>query len=166
LWSTTFAGYAGSGMYWYWDVYLDAYRQWRHFGPLQSFLADEDLTRYEPFSPLRISWRQAGSPPIDGLGMRGEKTLVWLRSDAYTVQGHVEAWAKAGSPGVYVYSPPLIEGLTLTLDDMKDGAYTVAWYDPQTGKWLDQVEGEADQGVLCVPIPAFRRDLAAKVTPN
>jgi len=166
LWSTTFVGYAGSGMYWFWDTYLDAYHQWRHFAPLREFLAGEDLTTYEPFSPLRINRPQGGPAPVDGLGLRGDQTLLWLRSDAYTVQSHIDAWVGDGSPRVFVYSPPLVEGLTLTLDDMQDGGYRVEWFDPQTGKWLEPTEVAADHGRLSIPLPAFRRDLAAKVVPN
>jgi hypothetical protein len=166
LWATTFVGYAGTGMYWFWDVYLDAYRQWHHFAPIQRFLADEDLTDYVPVSPLTITDAHGRPAPADGLGLRGERALVWIRSDAYTVDASVADWTRSGSPRVFVYRPPLVEGLTLTLDDMQDGAYLIAWYDPQAGKWLDTVEAVANQGVLSIPIPAFRRDLAAKVTPN
>jgi hypothetical protein len=165
LWSTTFVGYAGSGMYWYWDVYLDAYRQWRHFGPLQRFLTDEDLTKYEPFSPLRVSDGQGRPATVDGLGLRGDKTLVWMRSDAYTVDASVAAWMSAGSPKSFAYSPPLLEGLVLTLGDVRDGQYLVRWYDPQAGKWLDEHLATADGGRLSILAPAFRRDLAAKVVP-
>ena len=92
--------------------------------------------------------------------------MVWLRSDAYTVQAYLDAWWRAGSPDVFVYSPPLVENLTLTLGEMEEGAYAVDWFDPQTGKWLESVEGVARQGELSIPIPPFRRDLAAKVTPR
>jgi hypothetical protein len=166
LWSTSFVGYAGAGMYWYWDVYLDAYRQWHHFEPLQRFLNGEDLTGYEPFSPLRISGPAREAAAVEGLGLRGDKTLIWLRSDAYTVQAYIDAWNRAGSPRVFVYSPPLVEGLTLILDDARDGDFLVAWYDPQKGTWLETNTVEARDGRLSIPIPAFRRDLAAKVIPN
>ena len=166
LWSTTFGGYAGSGMYWFWDTYLDAYHQWRQFAPLREFLAGEDLTTYEPFSPLRITSREGGSAPVDGLGLRGARTLIWFRSDAYTVQAYIDAWVGAGSPRYFAYSLPLVEGPTLTLEDMPDGAYTIEWFDPQAGKWLEPAEARANEGRLSVPIPEFRRDLAAKVTPN
>src|SRR3990170_5639488 len=38
LWSTTFVGYAGSGMYWFWDIYIEPNRLWRHFRGLEQFL--------------------------------------------------------------------------------------------------------------------------------
>jgi hypothetical protein len=124
------------------------------------------LTTYEPFSPLRIFGREGESAPVDGLGLRGDKTLIWLRSDAYTVQAYIDAWVGAGSPRYFAYSPLLVEGLTLTLDNMQDGAYAVEWFDPQTGRWLEPTEGRAREGRLSVPLPGFRRDLAAKVVPN
>jgi hypothetical protein len=166
LWSTTFVGYAGSGLYWFWDVYLDAYRQWRHFRPLQQFLADEDLTEFEPFSPLRITGPQGEAAPVDGLGLRGDRILVWMRADAYTVQAYLESRARAGSAGFLYYNTPLLEGLHLTIDSVEDGDYLVEWYDPQTGVWLHSAEATADGGSILLPIPAFRRDLAAKIVPN
>jgi hypothetical protein len=166
LWSTSFVGYAGTGMYWYWDVYIDAYRQWHQFAPIQRFLTDEDLTQYVPVSPLAITDTQGRPAPADGLGLRGERTLVWMRSDSYTVDASVAAWTQAGSPRAFAYSPPALEGLVLTLEDMHDGPYLVRWYDPQRGKWLEEVKAEAHDGVLSVPVPSFRRDLAAKVIPD
>jgi hypothetical protein len=163
LWSTSFVGYAGAGLYWYWDVYLDAYRQWHHFQPLQRFLNGEDLTGYELFS-REISGPAARRPPSRAGAARCETRS--LRSDAYTVQAYIDAWNRAGSPRVFVYSPPLVEGLTLTLDDARYGDFLVAWYDPQKGTWLETNTIASRDGRLSIPIPAFRRDLAAKVIPN
>ncbi|MBP1692898.1 MAG: hypothetical protein H6Q37_781 [Chloroflexi bacterium] len=166
IWATTFAGYAGSGMYWYWDVYVETYRVWHHFQGLSRFLEGVDLSQYKPFSPLVIN--SAGGKPgqAAGLGLRGDDLLVWLRSEAYTVQASIAAWEKAGSPGIYFYNQPLIEDQVLTLRDMSDGVYTVNWFDPQSAMWLNSVEGTAHGGRLSIPIPDFRRDLAARIVPN
>ena len=166
IWATTFVGYAGSGMYWFWDVYVDLYRSWYHFRGLDRFLTDVDLTRYEPFSPLEITAPGGRPGQAVGLGLRGDDVLIWLRSNGYTVQAAEAAWAAAGSPSGFAYLPPLVEGQVLTLRGMSDGEYTVHWFDPQTGTWLDPVEATAQGDRLTIPIPDFRRDLAARIVPN
>lgn len=164
LWSTTFSGYAGSGMYWWWDVYIEANNLWYHFKGLARFLDGVDLTHYQPFSPLQISGSGGSSGQTVGLGLRGENTLVWLRSDSYTVQASIAACN--GKPDSFIYMPPMMEGLFLTLNWMDDGEYTVSWYDPQTAKWLDQAKVTAHNNTLTIPIPSFRYDLAAKIIRN
>jgi Domain of unknown function (DUF5060) len=163
LWSTTFAGYAGSGMYWFWDIYIEANRLWYHFRGLDRFLADEDLSGYEPFSPLHITGPDGAGRKAVGLGLRGEELLVWLRSDAYTVQASEEARDRAGSPSSFLYNPPSVEGQVLSLHDMTDGEYSILWYDPQAAKWLNEASATARDGLLVIAVPTFRRDLAAKV---
>jgi hypothetical protein len=49
---------------------------------------------------------------------------------------------------------------------MSDGVYTVNWFDPQSAMWLNPVEATAHGGRLSIPIPDFRRDLAARIVPN
>ncbi len=164
LWSTTFSGYAGSGMYWWWDVYIEANNLWHHFDGLSHFLEGVDLTKYHPFSPLLISNSSGSSGQADGLGLRGKNILVWLRSDSYTVQASIEA--RNGMPDSLTYIPPIVDSLHLTLNEMDDGAYTISWYDPQTASWLDQASVAAHDNTLTIPIPAFRYDLAAKIVQN
>jgi hypothetical protein len=166
IWSTTFAGYAGSGMYWYRDVYVEAYDVWYHFRGLDQFLDGVDLSRYQPFSPLEISGPDRDPAQAVGLGLRGDDTLVWLRSECYTNQAAEAALLRHGSPRTFVYTPPLVEGQVLTLQDMGDGAYTIHWYDPQSGTWLDSVEATAHGDRLSILIPDFYRDLAAMIVSN
>jgi len=166
IWATTFVGYAGSGMYWFWDSYVEPYRAWHHFRGLDRFLADVDLTRYQPFSPLEIAGPGSEPGQAVGLGLRGDDVLIWLRSDGYTVQASEAAWQEAGSPRDFAYNPPLVEGQVFALREMGDGEYTVRWFDPQMGTWLDTVEATAQDDRLSIPIPDFRRDLAAKIVPN
>ena len=54
----------------------------------------------------------------------------------------------------------------LTLRNVDDGTYTVRWYDPQTGTWQEEEFATARGGRLSIPIPSFRRDLAALIIPN
>ncbi|HSB67317.1 MAG TPA: DUF5060 domain-containing protein [Anaerolineales bacterium] len=162
LWATTFAGYAGSGMYWWWDVYVDKYNLWKHFKGLSTFLEGVDLARYTSLSSVEIDG--GGTDEAVGLGLQGEDILVWIRSNDYTVQASVSA--RNGSPDSASYVPPLVEGLRLTLKDMPDGNYTVRWFDPQGANWLDAQSVTAQNHTLIIPIPGFSKDLAAKISPN
>lgn len=167
IWATTFAGYAGSGMYWYWDVYIELYNAWHHFLGLNRFLEGLDLTGYQPFSPLEITALNGEPGQAFGLGLRSDDILVWIRSNNYTVQACESAWMQAGTPAVYFYYlPPLIKDQLLTLRDMDDGEYTVYWFDPQNALWLDPVKVIAENGQLSILIPEFRRDLAARIVLN
>jgi hypothetical protein len=74
-----------------------------------------DLSRYQSFSPLAISAPGVGQDQVTGLGLRGDDILVWLRSDAYTVQAAEAASQVPGSPAVYF--PPLVTGQVFTLTE-------------------------------------------------
>lgn len=164
LWATTFSGYAGTGMYWWWDIYIDANDLWYHFKGLSQFLSGMDLTQYQPFSPLQISDREGNAGQVDGLGLHGEDTLIWIRSDGYTAQASIAA--RDGKPVSTNYIPPLVEGLRLSLDEEANGNYRVTWYDPQLARWLDTDSVTAQDNKLIIPIPPFRYDLAAKIIRN
>lgn len=164
LWATTFSGYAGSGMYWWWDIYIGANNLWSQFKGLSDFINGVDLTQYQPFSPLPITNSGGASGQAISLGLRGKDTIIWLRSSAYTVDGSIAARGAQQNSKTYV--PPIVEGQFLTLNDMADGRYTVYWYDPQTAKWMEKAEVSAMRNTLTIPIPAYRSDLAAKIVRN
>lgn len=163
IWSTTFAGYAGSGLYWYWDVYLERYQAWHHFRGLERFLKDIDLSEYESISPLRVTGANGQTAKAIGMGLRGEDILIWLRSDAYTVQACEGEWKEAGFPALYSCTQPAVTDLILTIQDVESGEYTVAWFDPQRAVWLDPALIKTNRSRLVIPVPDFRQDLAAKV---
>ena len=148
-------------MYWWWDIYIGANNLWSQFNGLANFINGVDLTQYKPFSPLQISQQGAVNGQAIGLGLRGKDTMVWLRSNDYTVDASIAARKAQQESSIYV--PPLVEGLFLTLNDMADGKYTVYWYDPQIASWLPKEDVSAVGRILTIPIPAFRSDLAAKV---
>ena len=164
LWATTFSGYAGSGMYWWWDIYIDANNLWHQFKGLANFLYGEDLTQYQPIARFEISDNHGRNGRVEGMGLRGEDILVWMRSDVYTVQS--TSAGRGGSSGTTMYMPPLVEGLSLILDDMDSGEYSVRWFDPQGAEWLDTQTATVHNHRLVIPIPTFRADLAAKITQN
>jgi hypothetical protein len=176
LWATTFSGYAGSGMYWWWDIYIAENNLWPHYKGLSDFMKGVDLTQYRPISSLEItnledssgldvfSGLDGSSGRAIGLGLRGKDTLIWLRSTDYTVDASIVG--RGELQNTLGYKPPLVEAQSLTLDEMPDGKYTVFWYDPQTAEWLPKAEVNALRNTLTILIPAFRTDLAAKIVRN
>jgi hypothetical protein len=161
IWATTFSGYAGSGMYWWWDTYIEPNDLWYHFKGLADFLRGEDLSQYHPGNKLEILDKQGGTAGATGMDMRGPVTLVWLRSDKYTVEASVEM--RNENQSVSSYSPPMKESLILKLIGMTPGSYLAYWYDPQTADWISQIEVSSTGTTLAIPIPAFKDDLAAKI---
>jgi hypothetical protein len=55
--------------------------------------------------------------------------------------------------------------LYLTLVDVPDGRYRVSWFDPQQAHWLGEQSAETYNNILVIAVPAFREDLAARITP-
>ncbi len=164
IWAPIFLGYAGSGMAWWWDSYIDPNGLWSEYKPLADFIAGERLAELAPRKA------GAGSPWVDAVALQGEaRALVWVRNRAYDAQEASLARSKAvreQSAGPdWVYEPPERAGLTLTVAGLADGAYTAHWYDPQAGAWLESAEAASSGGTLAVPIPTFSRDLALKLLP-
>ena len=164
IWATTFSGYAGSGMYWWWDNYIDQNNLWKHFKSLSGFLEGEDLTRYRPFTPMVLSAAHTTGKLVDGLGLCGEKSMLWLRNDEYTTQAAIAAHDTQGEAPAY--QPALVENLQVVVDGLADGDYTVSWYDPQSVEWREKMDLTSRMGILTIPVPPFRFDLAAKIDRN
>ncbi len=161
LWATTFSGYAGSGMYWWWDNYVASNNLWKHFKSLSNFIKDVDLSRYQAFTPMMLSSGEGTAEQVHAMGLRGDASMVWLRSNNYTASAAIAAQKDKGFTIQYV--PPLIRGLILSLDGMDDGEYEVSWYDPQSAQWMSRDILRARHNTLVIPVPPFRYDQAAKI---
>lgn len=162
IWAPPFLGYAGSGMAWWWDTYIDPQGLWGVYKPLADFLAGERLA---DLTPTRAG---AGDPGVSALALQGpDRALVWVRSRAYDANEAYLAYAKAlrertAGPN-WVYEPPVRAGLTLTVSGLADGPYTARWFSPQTGEWLGEAAATSQGGTLTLPIPDFSHDLAVKI---
>ncbi|MBN1429164.1 MAG: DUF5060 domain-containing protein [Anaerolineae bacterium] len=168
LWAPVFNGFAGTGMYWWWDTYVDPQNQWYHFKGISEFFRDEDLSTYTPMGILDISGPDGEPAAAKGMGLsRSDSILIWLRNDVYTGEDSQAAYedaiiAKAADN--YSYDPPDAEGQTITLSGVANGAYTVQWFDPQTAEWLDEETVTAKNGTLVIVVPTLDKDLAAKIS--
>jgi Domain of unknown function (DUF5060) len=162
IWAPIFNGYAGSGMAWWWDSFIDPQERWVEYRYLSDFLAGERLAELEPARP-------SAGKDIQSAALRGpDRALVLIRSRAYDGQAAGLAYSEAlrtNTTAGWVYEPPTLSGATLTLNGLSDGEYRAHWYDPQTGTWLAETAASVVGGELALPIPAFSRDLALKILP-
>ena len=94
LWATIFSGHAGSGMYWWWDTYVEPLNLWPHYNALTHFLASLDPAQ---FTPATVNVQGDGEPS-QAMGLlleNDELRLLWVRSDAYTAESVDEAYNAA-----------------------------------------------------------------------
>ncbi len=157
IWATTFAGYAGSGMYWNWDTVLQRYHLWYHFKGLSTFLHGVDLPEYAPFTTLEIKGPDGSAGDAVAMVLKANDLLLWIRNNEYTAQTLL---------GEHKYVPSRLEGQTITLQGIPSGEYTVTWFDTFQAKWMDSETVSTSGKDLVIPIPAFNRDLAAKIVKN
>lgn len=174
LWATTFSGHVGTGMYWWWDTYIEPLDLWHHFGALTRFVEGQDLAMFSP-AQLNITTENDQSPTAGGLLLEGQDAyLMWIRNEAYTAEAVEEAYLAAVREalrskqimGDFVYSPPPVIGHSALINGVEVGSYQVQWFDPQSGTWGEVAEVEAGEGTLTLPLPAFDKDIAAKITPR
>ncbi|MCB0190174.1 MAG: hypothetical protein KDE31_38140, partial [Caldilineaceae bacterium] len=139
LWGAPFLGYAGGSMYWWWDSFIDPQNQWGQYRALGQFFADETLADLTP-----------GKAQVDGGDAQaltlqnGEQALLWLLSNAYTLPAAQDAYNKAAMAAIkskqkltsWIYEPPPLRDVTVTVAGLQEGRYRVRWYAPTTGEWL------------------------------
>jgi hypothetical protein len=90
---------------------------------------------------------------------------VGLRSEQKAVLYVYSPWVIFPA-GARRYNPPLLTGQSLQLTNWPAGKFNVQWFEPSTGKAIGTTEVATDGAVLTLPLPAFRDDLAAIITPT
>jgi hypothetical protein len=113
-----------------------------------------DSLRLEQVLPAEFAggWK-FGLEPV---GLRGAKKAVLYVCSPWTV-----------FPAAALrYNPPLLTGQSVKLADWPAGTFSAQWFDPCTGKVAGTTEGTTEGTILTLPLPAFRDDLAAIVTPQ
>lgn len=168
LWAAALSGYASTGMYWWWDTYVEPLELWGHFGGISRFLDGEDLAALEP-TEVDLS-----SSDLNALALQsGDRALVWVQNSAYTadsIQDGLEdalreaLRTKTQLDPAWRYEPPTVEGQSITLTGLGDGPYKLHWYDPQGGTWRDEQAVQVSQGHLTVLVLPLTRDLAFKLS--
>jgi hypothetical protein len=85
LFAPFFAGAAGAGQIWHWDVYVDRQNLWHHFGRFAKAVQDLDPPA-EDFRPMELEHAR-----LRVLALRGRHTvLIWCRDKQNTWQTELE----------------------------------------------------------------------------
>jgi hypothetical protein len=144
LFAPFFAGAAGAGQIWHWDVYVDRNRLWHHFGRFAEAVRNVDSIAE------RFMAREVSHPRLRIYALEGTATtLLWCRDPRNTWQTELEQ-------GI---APDVMEGLTLDLAGMKaKGGATAQVYDPWSGKWTEVL---VTRGALV--LPPFARSVVVRV---
>ena len=145
LFAPFFAGAAGPGHIWHWDVYVDHNNLWHHFGRFAAVVKglDPPAESLEPF--------ELPHPRLLILGLKGRHTtLVWCRDRQNTWQTELAE----GQP------PELLRQVRVDLGQQQKSppARTIRTYDPWSNVWqAAALEGSA------IVLPEFKRSLVIRM---
>lgn len=168
LWAAPFSGYAGPGMYWWWDNYIEPLDLWYHYRGVADFFAGENLQGMAVGTGQVTPPTKEGETTASALTLQtADRALVWVRAGAYTFDGARAAYnaarRKGEVPADWVYEPPAQTGLTVKISGLKDGAYQVVWFDTLEGQVGESLSVTVEEGRVVVEIKELKADLAFKV---
>jgi hypothetical protein len=161
LWAAPFSGMSSTAMYWWWDKLVDPQNLWDEYKGISTFLKDENLAA---LAPAKAQLAPAGASVL--VLQSQDRALAWLRSDAYDVAPASKAYDKARQAGQadgWVYAPPELANLQLTVAGLADGDYIARWFDPKKTAWLDQQALQVRGGTASLAVPRFGQDLAVQI---
>lgn len=145
LFAPFFAGAAGSGQIWHWDVYVDRMNLWHHFSRFAEAIEGLDPPA-ENFRPVRID-----HPRLRVLALNGSRTLLaWCRDGQDTWQTEL---AEGRPPEVL-----RAQSIEIPLPPDQLAVATVTFYDPWTQK-----RGELTVQGNRVELPEFSRSIVVRV---
>lgn len=153
LWGGIFSGAAGTGMLWWWDLYLEHHDLFPLYHGISRFLEGETLEGMEPGEVEYLGPYQIHMLTRDG------EVWIWIKDRTFSFEGLISKAMGVGLENVR-WEPLPSTVLRLPLGP---GGYRVEWYDPRTGDvmWEDAVSTSDD--TLEVVVPEFARHLAGKV---
>ena len=157
VWAPLFMGFAGTGMYWWWDTWVAPTGQWAVFRALSMFFAQQNPALFRPFRPDGF----AGV----ALGLRSaDQMLLWFRAATYTASDAQRAALAAGdTPADWGYTVPVGAVEPVTLSALTDGVYAVSWFDPQQARWGATETMTVSGGTGALTIPDFVNDVAVRI---
>jgi len=145
LFAPFFAGAAGSGQCWHWDVYVAANNLWWQFGRFAKAVEGLDPPA-EGFEPMMLE-----HPRLRVYALKGRRTtLLWCRDKANTWMSEL----RDGKP------PEQIRGAAINLAPLGEpplGGQVTA-YDP----WEDRTTALAFKGAA-IQLPPFRRSIVVRL---
>jgi len=145
LFAPFFAGAAGPGHIWHWEVYVDRNDLWRHFARFAEAIDGLDPPA-ERFQPVTLD-----APRLRVLALKGKTTFVaWCRDNENTWRTELAEGRK----------PEPVRGATVDLDLPRDrlAAATCTFYDPWTGK-----RGRLTLDGARLTLPDFTRSVVVRL---
>lgn len=167
LWAPIFRGYAGTGMYWWWDLMVDPLRMWPAYKGIARFVdAVQEHSRIAAHRPHPA--KLVGGAASALALVSSSSVLFWVRSNLHDVAALQEAYSQSGSPaGQWTPDWKPVKGAKVQCKGVHaaNGTARVRWMDTHSGEWLVQAAGlcRIQGGILTVDCPVFERDLAAIV---
>ncbi len=146
LFAPFFAGAAGAGQIWHWDVYVDRNNLWFHFGRFAEAVKDLDPPA-EGFRVVTVDHDRLRIRALCG----NQTTLLWCRDTANTWRTEL----LAGQP------PEELRGLTVDLGRLVAAGRIagVRVYDPWANRW----EVSTATAHNTVSLPPFTRSVVVRV---
>jgi len=152
LWSSALSGVSGTAMFWWWEQ-LDRQNAYRHYRPLSQFLKDIPWTT----GKLKPTSARVDNDAVHVVGLQGDDRLyLWLADRDAT-------WLRAEEAAG---EPRDIAGLTLEVDGLSPGSYTVEWWDTWEGSPLASERVRVADDPLRIAVPTFQRDIACRFEPS
>ncbi len=160
IWAGWFSETPVIPLSWWWDNYIDPLNLWSEFANLSRFAAAMDFNvahlafKSLPAGPLETNRRRQAESLVRCI-YSGENSALWFKNEEYQ-------WSIVGEGK----EPKEIGAFTQVVPDLVPGRYSVAWYNPQTGKFSEkttEVEVKED-GVLSFLVPSFSKDLSCLLT--
>jgi aryl-phospho-beta-D-glucosidase BglC (GH1 family) len=157
IWASCMSGSFGTAMTWWWDVYVDPFNLYYHYGALKRFLANVSFSRSR-FTELdyRVVENEkvnATNVDFEIFGLRNETfAMGWVRNRDYN-------WFNA----INNHSLRTVGGVDVEFSDFNAGSYLFEVWDTYSGEktWATRVE--SSNGRLVVEIPSFLRDISFKI---
>lgn len=145
LFAPFFAGAAGTGQIWHWDVYVDRNDLWHHFSRFRTAVGDLDPAA-ERFQPAMLH-----HPRLRVYVLRGQHTwLAWCRDSQNDWRAELESGR----------APELLEDLVLDLGQSAGSSLAPIGriYDPWNDRW-----STAKTDGTRLPLPPFSRSLVVRL---
>jgi len=157
VWAPLFMGFAGTGMYWWWDTWVAPTAQWAVFRGVVQFFVQQNPALFRPFRPEGFAGVVLGLRHTDAV-------LLWFRAATYTASDAQRAALAVGDvPADWVYTVPVTAVAPLTLTGMSDGVYALSWFDPQQAVWGATDTVIVNNGTGQLVVPDFVNDCALRM---
>ena len=147
VWAPIMLGMAGSGMYWWWDTWIDPTNQWGVFAGVSAFVRGIDLRQLRPFTALM--------PGMVVLGLKNDTTvLLWIRHARYTARDAMQAYQQLATvDSDWQYQQQVTTWQSVELRNVTDGRYAVTYYGlpADSASAHDVCDVRNAQGTLALP---------------